>query len=355
MRLLYAFSAHLRNFDFKREDLKIFQDLYMLDKDAFFIDRTATISNPFRSCLYPEYALPDFTRSNKSFQDCGLDRVAELLEHDRSLYLLWSGGIDSTFMLTCFLLAQCNLDNVMVVLNEDSVREYPKFYQRHVRPKFKHLIATEKFLADATYTRVPGLIVNAEHGDVLFGNPLLNNVYKSLGDSWLERPYSLDNAYELLRSFKIPDRSSKCFADLVALTLGKSPRPITSMADWIWWYSFNFKWQEQGLKLMPKISKDNRFTTFYGSHDFQRWSVAQKFNHDNLSSIKNTAKLVIKELTQDQEYFDNKIKFPSTSIYYAKIGPSALLEDGSRLYAKDFDPMDYYDLDNSMSKWLKIS
>src|SRR5207249_11193920 len=63
-----------------------------------FVDRTGTITSPIAvKSLFP---IPPFRRFTKSFEEICDDRAQELLEYaereDRQVYLVASGGIDST-------------------------------------------------------------------------------------------------------------------------------------------------------------------------------------------------------------------------------------------------------------------
>lgn len=351
MNLLYAYDSKLRNGYSGRKDIEIFQQLYQIDIDPFLVDRTQNIKWPYYCQLLDCNQLPDFDLPVLSFADCCIARAKELLGKDNKIYLMWSGGIDSTAMLISFLTAGRSLDQVTIALNDDSIREYPNFYHLHIRSKFD-LISIEELMLRASTTGLDGIMISAEHADQLFGSPLANLIHQKLGADFLYQPATSDVITGLLRKFNLDPLSAKCIDDLYRLTFTHSPRPIQNVWDWAWWHGFNFKWQQIGLKLKTRLLENVDLITFYSDTNFQRWSANQRPDLHSMESLKNTAKQVILDYTNDRHYFDHKIKHPSTTLYYAKQNSPAILENGKKLDFGQFDFLDYYDPGNSIAKWL---
>jgi hypothetical protein len=349
MTLHYAFGSTLRDQKFSQPDLTIFQQLYRLDTDPFLVDRTQTVSWPFGEKLLDQFRLPDLSGTPVTFQEAGIVQANSLLDRRSKIYLFWSGGIDSTFMLVSFLLTNRDLaDQVVVVLNEDSIREYPAFYKNHIQGQFE-LMSTERAMAQASLGSLNGLFLSAEHADQLFGSPLTNVIHQRFGNGVLSTPVA--GIVAVLEKFGIDQQASQCIADLYQQTFKHSPRPIETVWDWFWWHGFNFKWQMIGLKLKTRLDPTTELVTFYSGVDFQRWSVNQRPDLTNIETLKNIAKQTILDFTQDQDYFDHKIKHSSSTLYFAKANSAAITDQGKLSFA-EFDPMNYYTLDNSIANWL---
>ena len=351
MSLLYAFDSQLRSGDSGKQDVGIFQQLYLLDADPFLVDRTGTITWPIRSSLLESHRLPDFDLPTLKFSECGRVRACQLLDSGRRIYLMWSGGIDSTAMLVNFLCLGRSLAQVTVAMNEDSIREYPKFYQQHVRENFD-LMSTEELMLRATVSGLDGVMLSAEHADQLFGSPLANTIHQRFGADYLLQPATQHNIVTMMAGFGMHQQAAQCIHDLYHQTYAKSPRPIATTWDWLWWHGFNFKWQQIGQKLRTRLLTNVDLVTFYSSDDFQRWSAHQQPDLKNIESLKNTAKQVILDHTQDQEYFDQKIKHASSTLYYAKPNSAAITDQDQKISFDHFHVMDHYDPDNSIAKWL---
>lgn len=351
MKLLYAYDSKIRGVSSGKDDIAVFQQLYKFDTDPCLVDRTNVIDWPFNIVLAQEFELPTVKQQSLKFNECAESRANQLLDIGNSIHLMWSGGIDSTAMLVSFLKTGRSLENLTIALNEDSVREYPQFYQNHIRGKFK-LIATEELMQLVNQPNFSSIMLSAEHADQLFGSPTANLIHQKFGAEFLLKSADKKNVTDLLKGFGINDISSNCLTDLYAMTHKNSPRPIDTIWDWAWWHGFNFKWQEIGLKLKTRLHPGTRLMTFYSSDEFQNWSINQTPNLDSMSSLKVEPKKMILDYTKDQHYFDNKIKHPSSTLYFATPSAAGINEHGQKIKFQNFDPMDYYNPNNSIAKWL---
>jgi hypothetical protein len=355
MKLLYAFGSSMRfgKFNRRQPDLAIIQELYKMDKDAFLVDRTKTMFWPFSpKLLEPEYTIPDLTVPAVTYEEAGIRRANELLDLNRPIYALWSGGIDSTFMLACFLLTGRSLDQITVAMNEESVKEYPLFYKKYVRPLFPRLESVEEVTLQAGHGNANGILLTGELNDNLFGNPMMNIFFRKFGPEVLSKPYSLSQMSSMLSVYGISDLSRQCILEVIETTFTNSPRPIDTVGDWAWWYGWNFKWQEVALKMPARFKQTTQVEAFFSSADYQRWSVNHEFDYTGLENVKRIPKQTILRLTNDQDYYRYKTKFTSTTPYYALPASAGIREDGYRISFEEFNPMDYYDPDNSIAKWL---
>lgn len=349
MNLHYAFGSKLRDQAFTQPDLKIFQQLYILDTDPFLVDRTQTLRFPFSEQLLDEFQLPTLSGPAPTFKEAGIRRALALLDRHSKIYLFWSGGIDSTFMLVSFLMTNRNLkDSITVVMNDDSIREYPNFYKNHIKGQFQ-ILSTERAMSLASAQGLDGIFLSAEHADQLFGSPLVNLIHQRFGADTLAKPANDINI--ILQQFGLDQQASNCIADLYSQTFNSSPRPIKTVWDWLWWHGFNFKWQMIGLKLKTRLAQTTQLVTFYSGSDFQNWSIEQVPDLSNIESVKNIAKQSILEYTKDQSYFDHKIKHPSSTLYFAKTNSAAITSAG-KISFDQFKPMSYYNPDNSIAEWL---
>jgi hypothetical protein len=334
-------------------DLIIYDNMWKYDSNAFLIDRTKTVDFYYHTKLLPEYELPNFNTSAISFEECCVNRAKELVNINDKIYLLWSGGIDSTCSVVSFLQADVPLDNITIICNKDSVREYALFYNKFILGKF-NIMATEEFMLKASAGVLPGTIVNSEHADQLFGSPFANILLRGQQRDLLLEPYSYENTVRVFEFMGLSDSDThKCIYEIYHQTTKFSPRPISTMFDWCWWHNFNFKWQMIGVKFLPRIAKGNVLQTFFSSYDFQNWSVNHKPNLTSQETLKLVPKDIIFDYTKDQSYYDYKIKHQSTTLYFGHQSASAIDTDMNRINFKDFDSALFYNPDNSIAKWLK--
>src|SRR5215510_9109399 len=99
------------------------------------IDRSETIKFPIKTKnLFP---LPTLVPSALPYKELCLNRAIDLHEvtirnKARTLSLFWSGGVDSTCALVSILMVWPgrDLERVTVYLTEESLHEYPLFYEK---------------------------------------------------------------------------------------------------------------------------------------------------------------------------------------------------------------------------------
>lgn len=355
MKLLYAFSYLLNN-SFQEQsskDLEIYKEIYKIDADGWLVDRSGQINFPIGEILDPEFSFPN-SFSPIGFDQACIESAQKLLAEGKPIYILWSGGIDSTAMLCSFIASKQDLSLVKIILNNDSINEYKKFYETYIRGKFEILV-TEEAMQRMSLGSLDGIVLSGEHGDQLFGSPLVNGIHQSFPKGFLKQPFNRENFKIFASSKGMSDISSDCWFDIYSESANSSPRPISSMFDFAWWHGFNFRWQAIGLKMLPRIKKEIDLRTFYSSKELQSWSVYHKPDLDRLETLKIEPKKFILSLTGDRDYFENKIKYPSSTLYYGKPAAAGVDQNKNKISLNNFKVSDYYNPNNSISHWLELN
>ena len=335
-------------------DINIYSQTHVLIGQSWILDRTQSVQLPFCSTVLPEHQLPDFTTiAEYSLSDLCIRRAAELISTNRQLYFFWSGGIDSTLGLVSFLKLGIPLDQITVVCNNDSIRENLKFYQDHIRGKFK-LISSELMMQKMKTTQVDGIIVSSEHGDLMYGQDFGHTMFEMFGTSYLREKPTRETITKFFRQGKMSDQAANCWYDLYMESAKQSPRPIDTTYDFSWWAGFNWRWQWAKEKIKIRTAIDLDIRTFFSTYEFQKWSVNHmQSDMTTKRDIKIEFKNIILDYTQDQGYFDTKIKHPSVTMYYGGNSFVAIDGNGSKIKADNFTILDYYQKDNFISNWLK--
>ena len=262
---------------------------------TWLADRTETIVTPFQQYIPEEYKIPE-NKPVGTFEDVCLQRCKQLLETGKPLYLQWSGGIDSTLMLTIFITSGLPLDQVTICMNPDSIRENPNFFYKHILGKFP-LVATEKHVSSDN----DGITIQAEHADQIISGTLLTKV----DEDFAKLPANDRNISKLCMKWRFTRVEIAVFSEMMKASSKHSPRPIETMADFAWWFNFNFRWLNQKEKYRSRIGYNNHFETFYSSHDIQRWSI------QNPSPSKDIFRKTIYNFTNDEYYSLHKNKWQS--------------------------------------------
>lgn len=351
MKLSYAYTQHLKDptVSFNELDINTFKQIYKLDADSWLVDRTSTVKFPFNEVLHSKYTIPEIKKY--SFVDAAMCRAKELIDANLPVYILWSGGIDSTAIVVAFLKLNQSLENITVILNYDSVKEYTSFFNTHIKPNFKVLV-TEEAILKMQYGLLTGVVVSGELADQLVGSPLANYMHQALTSEFLVKEFNFENFKDLCVSKNMDLQSIKCWYDIYVSTMSKAPRPITTMFDFAWWHGFNFRWQAIDLKIFLRIHKSINFETFYSSSHFQGWSVHYIPDLSNIQMLKSEIKNFVKDFTKDSDYYNNKIKHPSSTLYYGVPASAALDENLNKISHKEFQIGNFYNSNNSIKDWL---
>lgn len=344
-RLETLFSEH--------NDVVIYNDLSKIVGPGWVVDRTNKIQLPFRSHITTENIIPNLQElPHLTLLETALDRCRELIKTNKTIYLMWSGGIDSTLALTAFILAGVNSEQLIIVCNNDSIREYPKFYVDHIRGKFK-ILASELLIQQIKFKTLNGIILSCEQGDCMYGQDFGIMGLMSFGSNYLWEKPTRENILRLFKSKGMTDQSSNCWYDIYSASATESPRAINTVYDFCWWTTFNWRWQWAVEKLRLRFAHDQEISTFFSTPAMQHWSANHTQRHiSKLSDFKYDFKKIILDYTNDPEYFENKIKHPSATVYYSINSYIAMNQHRQRISADTFSIKDYYTSNNFISDWL---
>ena len=245
----------------------------------------------------------------------GNEIVQDALNTNRNIRVLWSGGIDSTTGLIALMKThrQQNLppELIKVSLSEQSIAEYPRFFERDIVPS-GHPIS----IIDGPVAKLlkPNEInVTGEHGDQIFGSMIL--------EPYVRAGQALDNYQDALPQviFDVLQNQQKTDRVIQYLLpqLREAPIGIHTLFDALWWFNFSLKWQHVTLRLAALSDHPGMIYSslnhFFRPNYFQNYSLTHpEIRHiEDWKRYKNEAKRYILDYTDDEEYYTNKIKQPS--------------------------------------------
>lgn len=362
---LYIASVRgLKNLD--RPDVSKWLNVFdMIGSGTSLVDRLDYVKMPYRFEIYEPFKMPrQLENFSYSYSDCCLERAEELLnlakQTGKKLVLLYSGGIDSTTVLTAFMRVmnpQELKNKLTVALTMDSINENADFYYNHIRHKCS--IISSEYLT--SFFNKETIIVGGEHNDQLFGSDILLKMYYYMTSDKLHQPYSRDFVVGwMARHMDIAN--ANFWYDLLDDHIKKvAPCEVTTNYHFFWWYNFCFKWQNVYFRMLtilgPEQQKliDHEFLKtnyyhFFNSTSFQKWSM---LNHDkkignSWRDYKLESKKFIYDYNKDKNYLDNKIKIGSLmNLFIQKKPYSAITSDLKFIGKEDLEL--YYDNNNSFN------
>ena len=321
------------------------------------IDRTNTIKSPVR--VKSVFPIPEMRLMAKTFETVCNERAIFILnQSDRHLcdiYVMWSGGIDSTLALVSLLKnsREDQKKRLIIIMSEDSIRENPEFFSKHIRGKLR--VQTRLIFPSVIGSK--DILVSGEHNDQVFGSDLMQTIIIRYGNDIIHAPYSRDVFYSHFRDI-IGDIPANRYLDLLERLMRAAPIPIRSNFEFAWWYNFALWWQAVYMRTFTHITPRNAslitseyareyYLPFYNTEDFQLWSLnnPDKRIRDTWKSYKWVCKDIIYEYTKDADYRDNKVKGGSLIKFLRVNDAFNFLDSDFRLY-RELDPSEYYDPEN---------
>lgn len=283
------------------------------------MDRTANKWPSFNySNMFPMPAAGDTT---PDFMLLSAARIKELTDHNQHVNVLWSGGIDSTFIMTLMIdlgIAQelHSQGRLTIGLNQDSIRENPVFYEKFIRPNFSAcVVQANHLLIDPKPDQV---IITGEMADNLVGSLTMKSCVDYYNDFGVVHQPMRKSIDWMARNLKGDEVTQ--LEEFIERTVSGSPVELVTCHDLLWYLNFNFKWQAVNFRIVSH-SKDEatgnqlvkNLKHFFNTDSFQQWSLKEGhyFTGDNWGDYKRVMKKQIYQVTSDLEYFKYKTKHPS--------------------------------------------
>ena len=224
----------------------------------------------------------------------------------KKIYVTWSGGIDSTLVLS-ELLKIAPKSQLTVFMDNNSIKEYPEFYSKYIKGQLE----TKQM---SFYTDDPlrvalkdGIVVTGHLIDPVFGA----NIYQVLPEEKLKQSIQ-DFLTEV-------DRLS--FVKYTKL-INACPRPLVNVKDLFWWMDYTLNYQSEQLMWLLEIEEmilDKNLFHFGAGEDWNNYAVSTpaeiKWPGYDFNYYKMEIKKHIQKFTGDENYTKNKLKMPSWRKY----------------------------------------
>lgn len=272
--------------------------------------------DPFHYTLKdePYSQIASMAPNTKTFEDMCLERAQDLLALSGPLYVMWSGGIDSSAALVALLRLASSEDikRIHIVASYESYREFPAFWKQFYQ---LFQLRIHSSLDHPDFFCRKGWIITGEHGDQIFGSDIIRNVVNQFGDEGIHAPWT--DTMPAVYTKLFDQETSDIFIDRYQRTIEYAPFKIKTSFDWVWWFNFTNKWQHVKYRLSSfqgwnPPSNAQKIKHFFDTPDWQRWSLDNhdKKIQDKLLTYKFTAKDFIIDYVKDEGY-RNKEKIGS--------------------------------------------
>ena len=297
--------------------------------------------------------------SSISFADAADYRATEIIQNlekeDKEIYLMWSGGIDSTTMLAALLknsnLAQRQRFNIL--LSDHSIIENKDFFFNHIIGKLKYSSSRNIYnsLKDKTV-----ILMSADCSDQLVGGPY--NIYPA--EFW-QQPPTLENLSKIYNNkyseTLFTDRLmpvADAWNEIHVKTATTCNVELKTILQWWRWNTINFVFTRKFYQFYEFGKGKFTIDTFYRSSKLDQWALGDLVAAPGQPKIyKYDLKKYIFDFDHNEDYFINKQKKGSApAIAKTNIKRCLIDEDFNTLDPKHF--MDYYQQNNFITQALNI-
>lgn len=211
-------------------------------------------------------------------------------ESNKNILIQWSGGVDSTAMLSAFLrnMPQQDHDMITVAMSSNSVIENFDFYRDYIKDNLKIVNWLDVDVSDRFLDQT--MLLHGDPANCLFGpSGMMYSDLVASGrhlDPWQDHLSSIANAIDRQKViWEDTVDIGHWYVDKISSCIGESGFDgIKTVADWWWWNYYNFRWFASIVRPLvwcrrdhkQPISRENYAyfvdNTFYAGKEFQDWS-----------------------------------------------------------------------------------
>lgn len=342
-------------------DVRVWLTLFKIFPTGIsFVDRTGIIEIPIRTATPDQVSLPTPTPDfNLSFGECAVNRAREIyakhLEFGVPIRIQWSGGIDSSAALVSFIellgieeAKRC----LEIVMSSECIVENPYMWENLIRKEGFTIKNTLQFTEQWDGSCI---MVNGEQGDQVQGTDLYRMLIQQLGENALTIPWTEELVVNFIKfKARVDDADARALAQVLINQVQQAPIDIVTLADFWWWINFTCKWSATFYRIVtksiPQVDNkfiDNYFFPFYGSNDFQLWSMykREEKHKGNWATYKWKAKDFVCDFLEN-DYYQAKHRQGSLQKVLVHTTKAEAIDDEFKYY-NTINPQDWYLPNNS--------
>jgi hypothetical protein len=220
-------------------------------------DRFGSFKDPWKSTCPPAWRPPQLTFISDSLSDIADERAVEIVNQakrtQRKIMIMWSGGIDSTFVLTAFLknMNQADHELLTVCLTPHSIIDNSNFYFKYLSPNKRIKLISGSDLHFVTNEFLTSnILIHGDPGDGIFGpSTSMYHFFSNEGTHLEPWKKHLNKMVETLEPTQDKDMLvqpglGKWLSSIISKSIEESGYAdhVSTIADFWWWSYFNFKY-----------------------------------------------------------------------------------------------------------------
>lgn len=276
----------------------------------------------------PKYNIdPTWTNLTvNTFDDITDRRALEIekrIDDYESVYLFWSGGIDSTVILCSILKTwqPCSIKKLKIALNNFSIAENPAMYDSTV--KFMNTVNMDHIFNNKIPFTSTSLYITGHGADPIVDYPSIIQ-FNRQHPHVFHKPWK-EHVDTLIKYFVTnTDAATANFVfQSITESLTKHNIPADTVFDFLWWTSFNWAYNlelyqvlgcypiaESNIEVQQFLEENH--CTFFNTQDYHNWAVTSIGQGLKIQNTIETAKYAFKKyiynFNKDDMYFKYKMK-----------------------------------------------
>jgi hypothetical protein len=242
---------------------------------------------PSIDSVMPTYD-PNFNLSWDEVTDRRAVEIEQLIQiENKKLVVFWSGGIDSTCIVTAILknFSTANLSQVSIACTAESILENPVFYNKYIVPNF-NTVNTNYYVNHNMINSADTLLVEGFGADTLTMSvaPSLDVCMsvrngQMLLQDWRTQP---DNLIQYLSLVTKSTEFAKWYYEKNFNNITSVNVPIETYFDFMWWFGFNYDYYNWALHAwffyyrhlnIPYTQFKSICVGWYRTDEYQLWAM----------------------------------------------------------------------------------
>jgi hypothetical protein len=300
------------------------------------MNRTGENVFPFKSDILPSIDSvmptydPNFNLSWDEVTDRRAVEIEKLIQvENKKLVVFWSGGIDSTCIVTAILknFNTANLSQVSIACTAESILENPVFYNKHIVPNF-NIVNTNYYVDHNMTNSADTLLVEGFGADTLTMSmsPSLDVCMSVRNGQMLLRDWRTqpDDLIQYLSLVTKSTEFAKWYYEKNFNNITSVDVPIETYFDFMWWFGFNCDYYNWALHAwffyyrhlnIPYTQFKSICVGWYRTDEYQLWAMKNNgplVKHGiGLGSFKRHPKQYIYNYDGNEYYYRYKTKINS--------------------------------------------
>ena len=309
---------------------------------GMIIDRTGHCRAPLKLKVHRPWKIPT---DSWTLDHAMAERVRQLLKLNQHINIMWSGGIDSTALLTAFLKNAPDLSKLRILYSPFSTYEHPEYL--NFLKKFTELELIDISGDVYAQTEFDGVFVSGDGGDEFTA---------SVDESFIEA-HGIKALHQPWQDFFKSKNSDPKFIAFCEEYFALSGKNINTLLEARWWFYAACKnrcvWNRKIEFFQHYTNFDpNNAIPFYDCEELENyfyWNIDHVIPGNSYADWKKMLKQYSYNFDNLSDWYVNKTKITSAqTIWYSSKNILLnnqryifLLEDGSRISTPSLPFFDY--------------